>query len=98
MGRAVTLISVEGVAGRDGFVRRREFQARWAVEFRGVRIRVAGKRGGIRIVGERESGGGSFTLNGGDGGLDGRGMDVCEVERGRGRGFDRAVRERRLHD
>ena len=42
-------------------------------------------KGGIRIVGERESGGGSFTLNGGDGGFDGRGMDVGEVERGRGR-------------
>ena len=41
MGRAVTLISVEGVAGCDGFVRRHEFQAGWAVEFR-----VEGKRGG----------------------------------------------------
>ena len=45
MRRAVMLISVEGVAGHDGLVRRREFQVGWAVEFRGVRIRMEGKGG-----------------------------------------------------
>ena len=44
-GRAVTLISVEGVVERDGLVRRRELQAGWAVGFRGERICMEGEGG-----------------------------------------------------